>query len=455
MTSITITDEFKQAKSALRENLGPVFVTGKAGVGKSHLVRWLSESYKNCVLTSTTAISAQQFGGVTVHSQFGLGFKPDPYDLPKLQPLKQLVLDRVDLLVIDEVGMLLPNILDCVDRRMRAVRKKNIPFGGVRVLLVGDLLQIPPVLGSDRAEILSLYQTPFFFSANVFSECSMTCVELTRVFRQNDVEMVEHLARIRMASDYRDALAYFNNRCWKDRQTEAVDEDCLKLVTRNFQVDAFNAEGLGRLPGKLCVFKGDLTGTYLKQMESQTSGEPGRKEKRLPVPLTLHLKEGARVIFKRNTEDFSNGSTGTIVKIDVEAKRVDVKLDAGGRTLAVEPAVWEDRAYAAKQGAEIESVVLGTFTQFPMNLAYAVSIHSSQGMSLDAAYLDFSGGVFDDGLCYVGLSRCKTIGGLRLAHPLSMKMVRANKNALMFWDAVTSGHSWRDLPFQNDFFFVG
>lgn len=452
MTSIIITDEFESAKAALKKNAGPVFVTGKAGVGKSNLIRWLSESNNNCVLTSTTAISAQQFGGVTVHSQFGLGFKADPYDLPKLHPAKQAVLECVDLLVIDEVGMLLPNILDCVDRRMRSVRKKNIPFGGVRVLLVGDLLQIPPVLGSDRASILSLYQTPFFFSSNAFSECSMSCVELTRVFRQNDVEMVEHLAKIRIASDYRQALAYFNNKCWKDRQAEPVDEDCLKLVTRNYQVDQFNAAGLDRLPGKLHIFKGDLTGTYLKQIEAAASGDSKQKEKRLPVPVTLSVKEGARVIFKRNTENFSNGSTGTILSIDSECKQIQVLLDATGRVITVEPSVWEDRVYVTQKNGQLDTEVVGTFTQFPMNLAYAVSIHSSQGMSLDAAYLDFSGGIFDDGLCYVGLSRCKTIGGLRLAHPISMSMVRANKNALMFWDAVTKGEPWRSLPFESEFF---
>ncbi len=447
MSKLVITDEFKRVKALLDQNAGPIFATGKAGTGKSTLINWIKSSYKSVALSSTTASSALHIGGSTAHSLFSIGVDGEIGNLKPLSKDRRTVFQNTDLFVIDEIGMMPPNVVGCVDARLRGALDPEVPFGGARVLVSGDLLQIPTVLGNRKEEILSRFRTSFFFSSPSFDQCHLNVVELNEVFRQENREMVEHLGAIREGVDYREALKYFNNKCYLDKKGLPKDDDCLRLVSTNSQCDQINEERLAKLNSKLHIFVASKSGSY-NNITSEKS------KSRLPAPEVLNVKVGARIVFIKNGISYFNGSTATVVSIDSEAKKVIVKMDSDGREEEIEPITWNDNQYVTNpKTLVVETVSVGSYIQFPFQLGWALTLHKAQGMSLDKVRVDFSGGVFDSGMVYVGLSRCKAPEGLTLDSPISMKMVWADQNAMAFYRAIREGRNWREADYVNPYYF--
>lgn len=402
---ITPTPEFEAVLARLSEGRGNVFVTGKAGTGKSTLLRALRDDESSgMIVLAPTGLAAVQVQGQTIHSFFG--FPPRLIKPEDIRPSRKLGLMRkLKTLVIDEVSMVRADLMDAIDRSLRLNRKQpTVPFGGVQLVLFGDLHQLPPVVqeGELKAHLEDLFGGPFFFNAPGFADAGCHVVELERVFRQKDGAFIAALNGIREGEPSRDDLELINSRVVP---LEALaDRDRYVILTPTNQVaNEINMSFLGALKGRSVTHEATITGTY-----SETA-QPGDQ--------TLLLKEGAKVIMIRNDADrrWVNGSLAIVSRL--EDDRVFVEIE--GEEHEVEPATWEAMRYDydAKEDRIVEQVV-GTFRQLPLRLAWALTIHKSQGMTLDRVYIDLRRGTFAHGQAYVALSRCRSLEGLALARPL-------------------------------------
>ena len=395
-----------------------VFVTGNAGTGKSTLIRYLRNSLdKSIVVLAPTGVAALNVGGMTVHSFFR--FPPriqEPTDIKV--PEDRSLYERVDLLVVDEVSMLRCDLIDAMDVFLRKARSDNSAFGGVQLLLVGDLFQLPPVVPKAEAEVLAArgYATPYFFSALSLQDVSLLPVELTTIYRQKDPEFVALLNRVRVAERTPDTVAELNRLC----QSGSEPGGGVTLTATNAAADSINDEALLRIHSKEHLMKGELEGKFNFARD------------RLPSPLDLRLKVGAQVMFTKNDEQrrWVNGTMGGVREIDEDSVRVEVD----GRTHAVEHTSWETYEYEfdPKQNC-ILSKPLGKYTQYPLMLAWAVTIHKSQGKTLDKVLIDLGNGAFASGQVYVALSRCRSLEGIKLARPLRSSDIRCDSTIRRFY----------------------
>lgn len=385
------------------------------------------------MVLAPTGIAAINAGGVTLHSFFKLPFRPmlpdDPdlslshgriFEFFKYPKEKRKIIAEVDLIIIDEISMVRADIIDCVDRILRVYSgNMRLPFGGKQLLFVGDVFQLEPVVPSDQKEILSLfYASPFFFSARVFKDINLVPIELQKVYRQTDSVFINILDRIRNNAARKQELDTLNGRYFPS--FEPQNEDMyITLATRRDQVDFINEKKLAELPGEEYVSVGKIEGDF--------------PESSLPTQLNLSIKEQAQVIFIDNDYErrWVNGTIGMVSGID-ENGNVYVLLENGVEHL-VEPTSWRNYKYKYNEKEKrIEEEIVGTFEQLPIRLAWAITVHKSQGLTFSRVVVDLTGGVFAGGQTYVALSRCTSLEGLVLKSKISSRDIFIRKEIVEF-----------------------
>ncbi len=384
-----------------------VFVTGVAGTGKSTVLQFArAQTDGKCVVVAPTGISAINAGGQTIHSFFSLKpalLRPGNQEDIKIHhphSQKRKIMEALDLLIIDEVSMVRVDVLDAIDFSLRAHRNNSKqPFGGVKVALFGDPLQLDPVTTEDvRPYILDEWGGPFFFDAKAWKEAGCEVIILETPHRhKEDYEFFRLLQELRH-SNYK-AIPELNDLVLI---RPSPPEDALILTPRREYAEEINRSKLNNLPGKPRTYSAQVSGNI--------------RPSDVPAEETLVVKPGARVMTLKNTDNFVNGNLGTVLACKEE--EIVVRLDTG-RTVSVTPYTWEQIQYTYdKETKTIEPEVVGTFRQFPLRLAWAITIHKCQGLTLDKAHIDFSTGMFAHGQVYVALTRCRTSSGLSLSRPL-------------------------------------
>lgn len=390
-----------------------LFLTGKAGTGKTTFLRRLKEeSSKRIVVVAPTGIAAINAEGVTIHSFFQLSFAPfiPEYRLKEQQYRfskdKIRIIQSIDTLIIDEISMVRADLLDAVDSVLRRFRKNGLPFGGVQMVMIGDLGQLAPVAKDEEWQLLArYYQTPYFFSSLALQKTRYAIVELTKVYRQSDARFLDLLNRVREGRADKNVLAALNSR-YIPGFKPAADEGYIRLTTHNWQAQQINDRQLALLPGSAYSYEAKLDGKFPEML--------------YPTEQTLTLKEGAQVMFVKNDSSadkaFYNGMLGTIVQIDDKGFKVRAKDN--GEEINVTPEKWENTRYVLNDKTnEITEEVEGTFSQFPVKTAWAITVHKSQGLTFDHAIIDVQH-AFTHGQTYVALSRCRTLEGMVLSAPL-------------------------------------
>lgn len=404
-----------------------LFITGRAGTGKSTLLNHLSENTsKQIVICAPTGVAALNVGGQTIHSLFRLpiGVIAD-HDIDQGVELRKL-LSTIDTLVIDEVSMVNADLLDAIDRSLRQARqRKHEAFGGVQVVLFGDPYQLAPVPGEgeERAYFEDHYRSIWFFDAKVWDDTDLTIYELTTIHRQHEAEFKYMLNAVRHGGVTAEIAARLNEVGARPAPTDGA----ITLATTNGTVTRINATELARLPGRVLTAKAEVSGDF-----------NGRA---FPADEALELKMGARVMFLRNDTGYENGgqrwvngTVGTVVRID---STVWVNVD--GERHEVRPAVWEKFKYNySSLTKSLRKDVVAEFTQFPLRLAWAVTIHKSQGKTYDRAIVDLGQRSFAPGQTYVALSRISALDGLYLSRPLRPSDIIVDDNVVRFMSRVTA-----------------
>ncbi len=413
--------EFQNALKLIQYTRQSVFLTGKAGTGKSTFLKHVCQiTKKKFVVLAPTGIAAINAGGSTLHSFFKLPFYPllpdDPnfslkggklHSFLKYSSDHRKLIKNIELVIIDEISMVRADIIDFIDKVLR-VYSQNMrePFGGKQLLLVGDAFQLEPVVKSDEREIINrFYPNPYFFSARVFREMELVAIELTKVYRQTDKVFVNVLDHIRTNTAGAADLQLLNTRY--NAPIKANENDMyITLATRRDNVDYINDRRLAELPGEAVTLQGEIHGEF--------------PESSLPTLMELTIKPGAQIIFIKNDPDkrWVNGTIGTISGIDADG--IIYVITEDGKEFDVRRESWSNIRYRYnEQEKKIEEEELGTFTQYPIRLAWAITIHKSQGLTFSRVVIDFTGGVFAGGQAYVALSRCTSLEGIQLKKPIS------------------------------------
>lgn len=411
--------ELMQAYRLLKNTNTSFFLTGRAGTGKTTFIKNAQkEINKKFIVLAPTGIAAINAGGVTIHSFFG--FEPKvltPFDKARINNDTYRILRSADTIIIDEVSMVRCDIIDAMDRELQRCMRNTLPFGGKQMLFVGDMFQLEPVvITEDKEELNRLYgnRKPFFFNANVFSRISVNPIELQVVYRQVDTQFVSILDNIRNERVLQSDLAVLNNCVGK-----IIDDDkaVITLTSKNKIAHNINETMLSQMQEPDYWFEGTVEGDFDVAKFSTTE-------------LNLHLRKGAQVMFTRNdsAKRWVNGTLGKVEKI--ENDKVYVRLNNGDIHL-VEKVTWEKVKYSYdKTTKQTEKSVVGSFTQYPLKLAWAITIHKSQGLTFDQVKIDLSGGVFAAGQTYVALSRARTLDGLYLQQPVQVNHIKTHNDVL-------------------------
>lgn len=427
--------EFQDALNLIQYTRQSVFLTGKAGTGKSTFLRYICNyTKKKYVVLAPTGIAAINAGGSTMHSFFKLPFYPllpDDQNLSlqrgriheffKYTKQHRKLIESIELVIIDEISMVRADIIDAVDRVLR-VYSRNLrePFGGKQLLLVGDVFQLEPVVKNDDREILNrAYATPYFFSARVFSEIDLVSIELQKVYRQSDPVFVHVLDHIRTNTAGSADLQLLNTRCGTEIEQSEADM-YITLATRRDNVDFINDKKLAELSGEAITFEGEIEGDF--------------PESSLPTSKDLVLKTGAQIIFIKNDYErrWVNGTIGVVAGIDEEEGTIYVLTDTG-KECDVKLDSWRNIRYRYNETKkEIEEEVLGVFKQYPIRLAWAITVHKSQGLTFSRVVIDFTGGVFAGGQAYVALSRCTSLSGIQLKKPINRSDIFVRQEIVSF-----------------------
>lgn len=417
--TVTLSPEQRAVFDAIENTRNHVFVTGRAGTGKSTLLNHLSwHTDKQIVVCAPTGVAALNVQGQTIHSLFRL-----PIGLIGSSEIDQndqtrKLLNTIDTLVVDEVSMVNADLMDAMDRSLRMARqRRHEPFGGVQIVLFGDPYQLAPVpaSGDEKAYFDDHYRSPWFFDAHVWNDASLTVYELTEIHRQSDDAFKRMLNAVRHGRVTADIANALNTAGARTPPTDGT----ITLATRNDSVARINQAALERLPGRILTAKAEINGEF-------GSGRGGQ----YPADEKLQLKEGAQVMFLRNDTDgrWVNGTIGTVIRIDK-----NVWVEIGSEEHEVHPATWEKYRYRyVPSTKELSKDVVGEFTQFPLRLAWAVTIHKSQGKSYARAIVDLGSRVFAAGQTYVALSRVESLEGLYLTRPLRPADIIVDENVVRF-----------------------
>ena len=412
-----ITPEFSAAFELLEKTKKNVFLTGKAGTGKSTFLQYFrANTAKKIAVVAPTGVAALNVQGQTIHSFFRL--KPAFVDIKALKPMRyNRVLKALELLIIDEISMVRADIFEGIDHSLRLARKIDKPFGGVQVCVIGDLFQLPPIVGSNEKEFFTeLYASPFFFSSKSYETAEFKIVQFSTIHRQNDADFIGILNAIRGGNCGEGELKTLNSRVHL-KATPAPST--LVLTTTNALAEDINSSRLAKISGKPRIYEGE------------TSGEFGMNGARLPAPEELALKIGAQVMFVKNDSDgrWVNGTIGIVEELSNDIVRVRV----GDVLHEVEQEKWKNIGYEfSEEEGKIAEKTLGSYTQFPLILAWAITIHKSQGKTLERVIIDLGSGAFAAGQLYVALSRCKTLSGIALKQSVTQKDIRCDPQVVEF-----------------------
>jgi ATP-dependent DNA helicase PIF1 len=423
---IEINSQFKQILKHLNETDESLFVTGNAGTGKSVLLNlFTNDTKKNVAIIAPTGVAAVNVGGSTIHSFFG--FAPnvnseDIYKFPATNEKRQVLLN-LDTLVIDEISMVRADIMDAIDKSLRINRdRKDEPFGGVQMVYFGDLLQLPPVLVNDEKESFNfLYESPFFFSSVVIQQNPIKRIALEKVYRQEDEAFLEILNAMRTRSMTPDNYKRLNQQVM---DMGADYSDHIYLSTTNKIAEGINSQRLMQLKGKEKEFKADVWGDF--------------KSSHSPVLESITLKIGARVMLQNNDKEdrWVNGTMATVMDfVDEPESGVVVQLDEGTKFF-ITPHSWDMYKYEFnKNTKQIQTETVGSFSQLPLKLAWAVTIHKSQGKTFEKIIIDLGYGAFAHGQTYVALSRCTSLSGVVLKNFLRERDVIIDKRVVDWLNA--------------------
>jgi ATP-dependent exoDNAse (exonuclease V) alpha subunit len=434
MTEIDLDNkEWQDALQIIQYTRRSLFLTGKAGTGKSTFLRYIAKNTKKKhVILAPTGISAINVGGSTLHSFFRLPFHPllpndSRYSIRnirktlKYNSVHSKLLQEIELIIIDEISMVRADIIDFIDKVLRIYcRNMREPFGGKQLLLIGDIYQLEPVLKEEDWRLLQpYYASAYFFSATVFQQMQLVSIELHKVYRQTDNTFIGILDRIRNSSAQSDDLKALNARVGSQLNMHN-SQLAVTLASRRDTVDYINEQQLNKLDGQSSIFRGKIRGDF--------------PESSLPTPIELEVKPGAQVIFIKNDKDkrWVNGTLGVVDCIDEEAGIISV-INEEGVEYDVEREIWENVRYTYNEKEQkIEEEQLGVYQQFPLRLAWAITIHKSQGLTFKQVNIDLSGGVFAGGQTYVALSRCTSLEGITLQEPIKQSDIFVRAEVLNF-----------------------
>lgn len=445
--------EWQQALQIIQYTRRSLFLTGKAGTGKSTFLRYVAQhTKKKYVILAPTGIAAINASGQTLHSFFKLPFHPllpndSRYNARNIRKTLKYsgvttkLLRELDLIIIDEISMVRADIIDFIDKVLRIYcRNMREPFGGKQLLLVGDIFQLEPVVKEDEWRLMQpFYPSAYFFSAKIWQEMQLVSIELRKVYRQRDAEFISILDRIRENAATTADITAINSRVGKDaqssRNTQAFE---ITLATRRDTVDYINDLKLAELEGSPAMFKGTIQGEF--PLAS------------LPAPMELEIKPGAQVIFVKNDKEkrWVNGTIGVVTGIDEEEGIIGV-VDEDGHEYDVVRESWENMRYTFDEKEQkIVEEQLGVFVQFPLRLAWAITVHKSQGLTFRRVKIDFSGGgAFAGGQTYVALSRCTSLQGITLEEPIRPSDIFVRPEVVAFARRYNDGQLMRQAIFES------
>ena len=397
------------------------FLTGRAGTGKTTFLRKVQKMVnKQFITLAPTGVAAILAGGDTIHSFFGLPMDVCmPGTMGKMNEARILTLIHTDTIIIDEVSMVRCDVIDAIDYTMRKTLRSTQPFGGKQIIFVGDMFQLPPVVkqGTESDILQDLYRTDdfFFYKADVIKRMRMVKIEFQKVYRQEDQNFLRILENVSLNKTTPENLMHLNERVCQPMKEDGM---VITLASLNRTADDINQQRLTEIDAEEFIYEGTLTGKF--------------EERRFPVDMTLKLKVGAQVMFTRNDQykRWVNGTIGTVTKLAKD--EIQVTIDEG-ETYVVPNCSWESYSYEYDKGErKMKKELMGTFTQYPLRLAWAITVHKSQGMTFDKLYLDLSRGMFAAGQLYVALSRVRSLGGLFLSRPIIPQYAHTSREVLAF-----------------------
>ncbi len=415
-----LSDIQQQAFNTIERTGANLLILGQAGTGKSTFVNYLkSASAKRIICACPTAVSALNVGGQTIHSLFQI--QPRDFIMPELLKLKakpRNILNAADVLIIDEISMVAPDLLDAIDILARMARHNNAPFGGLQVVAIGDLFQLPPVITRDAMEYYRTeygHDNAYFFDANVYERANFLRYDFDLVYRQNDAALLENLRRLR--HNDLTALDFFNN-CKINDATRR--ENAVLITPFRAVAERINASRLNQINAPEITYTGELSGNF--------------SERDVPAPMDLTLKVGALVVFVKNGDKWHNGSVGIVRNLGARDITVEL-LNKSRDVVSVRPETWQKIEYVRDENDRLQENEVGSFKQFPLNLGYAMTIHKAQGKTLDSVIVDISRGAFAHGQTYVALSRTRNAADMDIASPLRPRDVIFDTRVLNFVDA--------------------
>jgi len=429
-TNIELNDDFKEALHLMEDTNKNVFLTGRAGTGKSTLLQCFRDNTKkNVAVVAPTGVAALNVQGQTIHSFFSFHIGITVNQIRRAPAYRKAIYKKIDTLIIDEVSMVRADLLDCIDAFLRLNGpNKKLAFGGIQMIFVGDLYQLPPVVPLEEVEIFEIYyKGPYFFNARVFENYSVGLfnkppfhlAELKKVYRQKDAEFIKILDDVRIGKATEEQLATINKKV-DQNFSGSFDNFYIHLTSTNFAADRINIEKLSQIEKKTHEFKGAIEGDFSKGY--------------MPTSEILILKEGSQIMLLNNDSNkkWVNGDVGKIIKI--KDGNIFVELSSG-RNEVVVPYKWKRMRYFYNESeGHIDSEEAGSFTQYPIKLAWAVTIHKGQGKTFDKVIVDFGRGTFACGQSYVALSRCTSLDGLVLGTPLEQRHIFTDERIKEFME---------------------
>ncbi|MEC8067514.1 MAG: AAA family ATPase [Pseudomonadota bacterium] len=419
---IKLTSEFEKAFETLEYTGSHVFITGKAGTGKSTFLDYFRKNTKkNIVVVAPTGVSALNVRGQTIHSFFGL--EPRFVDVSNIgRRRNRKTYQQIDLVIIDEISMVRADVMDGIEKVLRVNGpQQGMPFGGVQMCVIGDLFQLPPVITGEEEEYFKrFYNSPFFFDAHSFDMGDFELVRFNNIFRQQEDGFIDTLNRVRVGHKTPEILNFLNERHGVDMEDY---QSSVTLCSTNKIANTLNQSKLKELKGTPYTFKGDVKGEF----DSETG--------RLPCPERLVLKEGAQVMFVKNDPDkrWVNGTIGRVVNLSLKNVEVEIFKNGEPRRYKIEQEKWPSIRYSFDEEEDkLVEEEIGSFSQYPLILAWAITIHKSQGKTLDSAIIDLGRGAFAPGQLYVALSRCRHFDKIALKKPIQARDIKCDERILSF-----------------------
>lgn len=421
---LELSGEFVQILDSIEKEGKNLFVTGRAGTGKSTLLQLLRKSTrKNSVVLAYTGVAALHVQGQTIHSFFG--FPPRFFPRSEIKKRRdRKIFQKLELLIIDEISMVRADVLDHIDYFLRLNRNSPLPFGGVQVVFFGDLFQLPPVVASNEEAFLfnAIYPTPYFFAAQVFQQgFALETVELTKVYRQDNKHFLRLLDNLRLNQADEDDLEALNTRHIPNFEPSGF---YITITARNATADAINQKELAQLHGKEITLMAKVSGTFNPML--------------YPTEALLRLKPDAQVMLLKNDPErqYANGTIGKVIDFSDEILTISIEEGGQARRVKVSRASWEMLRYSmdANDPEKITAEIIGVFEQFPVKLAWAVTIHKAQGKTFDRVIIDLGRGAFEHGQTYVALSRCRTLEGIVLRQPIRQTDIHTDERVVDFYE---------------------